>query len=140
LDGLRDFAQRAEALVCPRRHSAAGCPPRKALICAANNTRLKNCSRVRRGGGGGGAESHHEKRETVAIDFNDSLEIAQRDAARLEADEKAAAREWTRRLIESGSGTSRDDNDESDVDPHHWGGDAGIIDDKVGFISAFCAF
>ena len=85
------------------------------------------------------AESHHEKRETVTIDFNDALEIAQRDAARLEADERAAAREWTRRLIESGSGTSRDDDDESDIDPHQWGGDAEIIDDKVGFISAFCA-
>ena len=85
------------------------------------------------------AESHHEKRETVAIDFHDALEIAQRDAARLEADERAAAREWTRRLIESGSGTSRDDDDESDIDPHQWGGDAEIIDDKVGFISAFCA-
>ena len=77
------------------------------------------------------AESHHEKRETVAIDFNDALEIAQRDAARLEAAEAASAREWTRRLIESGCGTARDDDDDSDLDPHQWGGDIEIIDDKV---------
>jgi hypothetical protein len=85
------------------------------------------------------AESHLEKREAVASDLHDALEIVRRDDARLEADEKAAAREWTRRLIESGSGTSRDDDDEFDIDPHQWGGDSEIIDDKVVFISAFYA-
>ena len=74
------------------------------------------------------AESHHEQRPSMPAN---ALENAHRDAARLEAAEAASAREWTRRLIESGCGTARDDDDDSDLDPHQWGGDIEIIDDKV---------
>jgi hypothetical protein len=78
------------------------------------------------------SESHEEQRPVVATD---ALENVRRDAVRLEADEAAAAREWTRRLIESGCGTSRDDDDDSDLHSRHcqWGGDAEIIDEKVRF-------
>jgi hypothetical protein len=73
------------------------------------------------------AESQFEQRSSASID---AIESVRRDAARVEADDAAAAREWTRRLIESGSATSRDDDD-SDLDPHQWGGDVEIIDEKV---------
>ena len=73
------------------------------------------------------AESHREQRSSAAVD---TVAITRRDTERAEADDAVAAREWTRRLIESGSGTSRDDDD-SDLDAHQWGGDAEILDDKV---------
>jgi hypothetical protein len=78
------------------------------------------------------SESHREQRAAVTVDVLDHM---RRDAARSEADEAAAAREWTRRLIESGSGTC--DDDDSDLEAHQWGGDAEIIDDKVVLIIAF---
>jgi hypothetical protein len=80
------------------------------------------------------SESHREQRPAVAVD---ALENMRRDAALSEADEAAAAREWTRRLIESGSGTC--DDDDSDLETHQWGGDTDIIDDKVVLIIALFA-
>ena len=77
------------------------------------------------------AESQIEQHPSSSIN---AIESARRDAARVEADDAAAAREWTRRLIESGSATSRDDDD-SDLDAHQWGGDAEIFDDKVVLIA-----
>ena len=93
------------------------------------------------------AESHREQRPAIDAGL---LEYAGRDAAGLEAAEAASAREWTRRLIESGCGTACDDDDD-DVDAQEWGGgdDVEIMDEKVSWVwvaavcgileAAFCA-
>ena len=59
------------------------------------------------------------------------IQITRHRSEQAEADDAAAAREWTRRLIESGSATSLDDD--SDLDSHEWGGNVEVVDDKVDF-------
>jgi hypothetical protein len=75
------------------------------------------------------AEAQAEKRSLASIDV---IASTRQDSARVEADDAAAAREWTRRLIESGSATSNNDSD-SDLDAHEWGGGIEVIDIKVEF-------
>jgi hypothetical protein len=74
------------------------------------------------------AKSDEEQRSMFAEEV---LHDSRRHTAQLEAEEAAAARQWTLRLIESGCGTSREDLDYSDLDLHRWGGDAEVIDEKA---------